>query len=57
VHTRPFRPAEEAVIKRYFSFCGCGGRLLDEDDPRAKLRCPECGSDDFEEGERFMLFD
>lgn len=54
---RAFSPAELAVIERYFAYCGCGGHFVGEDHVRAKLRCPECGSDAVERGETEVLFD
>lgn len=54
---RPFTPVELEVIERFFGRCGCGGKFLDENDSRARLRCVDCLSDKVSRGPDDAMFD
>lgn len=54
---RTFDAEEVRLIAELFRHCGCGGRWVDEDDPRARLRCPDCLSLRVDKGSPQALVD
>jgi hypothetical protein len=44
-------------MSEMFGRCGCGGRLFQDGHEHARMRCPECRSDDVTRGDIEVMFD